>query len=80
MPNTLEAAALQMAAGTLPRAMAVYAIDDDTADGKTPRYRKPSPRSAGIHCGAIPLRPFMGRTTNGKNTKVRAVITIWRRQ
>ncbi|MES1949777.1 hypothetical protein S4A8_02928 [Salinisphaera sp. S4-8] len=37
MPKTFEAAALQTAAGTLPPAIAVNAIDEETAEGKAPR-------------------------------------------
>ena len=77
MPNTLEAAALHTAAGTLPRAMAVNAMDDDTADGNTPRYRNPSASSGGIHCGAS---NDTGNTASGKTRKVSEEINRCSRQ
>ncbi len=80
IPNTFDAAALQMAAGTLPLAMAVYAMDEDTAEGRTPRYRKPSPKSGGIQAGAIALNCWIGSTASGKNTNVNAVIIKCSRQ
>ena len=41
MPSRVDADALQMAAGMLPRAMAVNAMADCTVAGSTPRYRMP---------------------------------------
>ena len=41
MPNNVEADALQMAAGILPRAMAVKAMADCTVAGSTHKYRMP---------------------------------------
>src|SRR5680860_156972 len=55
-------------------------MDEETADGNTPRYRKPSPRSFGIHDGAKLLIPLMGITTSGKNPNVSAVISMCNRQ
>jgi hypothetical protein len=42
MPITLEAEALQIAAGTLPFAIAVRAIEDWTVDGSVQRNRTPA--------------------------------------
>jgi hypothetical protein len=42
MPMMLEAEALQTAAGTLPFAMAVKAIEDWTVDGRVQRNRMPA--------------------------------------
>ena len=41
MPSRLEADALQTAAGTLPRAIDVNAIDDCTVDGSVHRKSMP---------------------------------------
>ncbi len=41
MPSRLEADALQTAAGTLPLAMDVNAIDDCTVEGSVHRKRMP---------------------------------------
>ena len=41
MPNNVEADALQMAAGILPRAMAVKAMADCTVAGSTHKSRMP---------------------------------------
>jgi hypothetical protein len=41
MPKMLEAEAEQIAAGTLPPAIEVKAIDDCTVDGRTQRKRMP---------------------------------------
>ena len=41
MPKMLEAEAEQMAAGTLPPAIEVNAIEDWTVDGRTQRNRMP---------------------------------------
>ena len=41
MPKMLEADAAQMAAGTLPPAIEVKAIDDCTVEGRTQRKRMP---------------------------------------
>ena len=71
MPNTFDAAAPQMAAGTLPRAMAVNAIDDVTADGNAPRYKNPVPSAAGNNTGAS---QDTGSTTHGKTMNVIARI------
>ncbi len=71
MPNTLEAAALQTAAGTFPRAIAVKAMEDETAEGNTPRYRNPYTRSSGIQLAGTSER---GHTRSGNTTKVMVVM------
>src|SRR5258706_4080105 len=66
MPIRLEADALHTAAGTLPLAIDVKAIDDCTVDGSVHRNRTPV-YSAGVTSGAstgLSARPSSGNSTN----------------
>ncbi|MNE45373.1 hypothetical protein D3C80_1396540 [compost metagenome] len=77
MPSRLDAAALQIAAGTLPRASEVKAMADCTVAGKAHRYSTPRYSSS----------PTSGRNnglnsmpSNGNITKVQANTSRCRRQ
>src|SRR5579863_2554308 len=77
MPSRLDADALQTAAGTLPLAIDVNAIDDWTVDGSAQRNRTPV-YSAGVTGGessGLSAKPSTGNITN-----VLRSTTAWRRQ
>ncbi len=77
MPSRLEADALQTAAGTLPRATEVKAIDDCTVDGKVHRNKMPRYRS-GVTSGSN--AGLNNSPSNGNNTKVASNTVKCRRQ
>ena len=77
IPSKVEADALQMAAGMLPRAMAVKAMADCTVAGSTHRYNTPR-YSSGVTSGSSTGRS--AQPSNGNNTKVEATTTRCSRQ
>src|SRR5450830_1562205 len=73
IPSKLDAEALQIAAGTLPRATDVKAMDDCTVDGSTHRNRMPRYRS-GVRTNnkaGFSIRPSKGKTRKVHNSTVR---------
>ena len=77
MPSSVDADALQMAAGMLPRAMAVKAMADCTVAGSAHRNSTPRYRSG------VTSRCNTGRSTqpsNGNSTNVLATTTRCSRQ
>ncbi len=77
MPRMFEAEAEQIAAGTLPPATDVKAIEDCTVEGSTQRNRTPA-ASAGV--SSVGLSRPAARPRIGKSTKVEANTTRCRRQ
>src|SRR5450830_1545874 len=77
MPIKVEAEALQMAAGMLPRATAVKAMADCTVAGKAHRNSTPRYRS-GVTSGCNSGR--RAQPSSGNSTKVLATTTRCRRQ
>ncbi len=77
MPITLDRVALHTAAGTLPRAMEVKAIEDCTVEGS--RHRNSTPA---VMPGLIQPVPSarMTRPSTGNRTKVEAATSRCRRQ
>ena len=77
MPRRFDAVAAQSAAGTLPRAIEVKAIDACTVDGNTQSRIRPVQSSGGSKRGNIALSP---RPKAGNSTKVLTNTTMCRRQ
>ncbi len=67
MPRRLEKDALHIAAATLPRAMAVKAMDDCTVEGSSVRNRMPLAQA-----GSMPGRCTIPSPIAGNRTKVEA--------
>lgn len=77
MPARLENEPAQIAAGTLPRAIEVNAIEDWMVEGT--RHRKSSPLwSGGVR--RVGTSPRAARPSSGKRTKVQASTVRWSRQ
>src|ERR1700677_3859357 len=66
IPNMLDTEALHRAAGTLPRAIEVKAIEDCTVEGSTQTNINPSARSGETHPrdNDVTTRPTTGNSTN----------------
>lgn len=77
MPAMLEKEPAQIAAGTLPRAREVKAIDDWMVDGTKQRKRKPD-WSCGVRTKGT--SPSLASPSNGKRTKVAPRTVRWSRQ
>ena len=77
MPKRLEIEAAHSAAGTLPRAIEVKAIEDCTVDGRTQMNIRPSDRSGDRNGrnSVVSAKPIAGKRTN-----VLAKISDCRRQ
>src|SRR5450830_382909 len=87
IPSKLDAEALQIAAGTLPRATDVKAIEDCTVDGNTHRNKMPRYKSGVMsnNNAGLSNRPSKGNTANVHTSTVRCkrqctipAITAWR--
>ena len=77
MPRRFDSEALQSAAGTLPRAIEVKAMEDCTVEGSTQTNSSPKARSFGNHGFSAAVRPS---PTAGNSTKVLASTRPCRRQ
>ena len=78
MPNRLDAVAAQSAAGTLPRAIEVNAIDDWTVEGSAQSRITPV-QSGGVSSPGNSAR-FAPRPNAGNSTNVEASTTTCSRQ
>lgn len=77
IPSSEENDPAQMAAGTLPLAIEVKAIEDWMVEGTRHRKRNP-PYSAGVSSHGT--RPLAASPSSGKTTKVQASTVVWSRQ
>ena len=77
MPSRLDAVAAHKAAGTLPRAIEVNAIEDWTVEGSTDSRIRPVQSGALMRCGATARA---ARASAGNSTKVDASTNTCSRQ
>jgi hypothetical protein len=77
MPTREEKEPAQIAAGTLPRAIEVNAIDDWMVDGTSVRKSRPWKSGSDSSTGT---RPREARPSSGKITNVQARTVTWSRQ